>query len=71
MPTGVSRAREDRPAVCAFCRTRDRVLGMLASASEPAGGDRRVIASASEPAGGDRAVVPAMAAGSSLPVSNA
>jgi len=30
-----------------------------------------VIASASEPAGGDRAVVPAMAAGSSLPVSNA
>jgi hypothetical protein len=44
---------------------------MLASASEPAGGDRRVIASASEPAGGDRAVVPAMAAGSSLPVSNA
>ena len=71
MPTGVSQGREDRPVVCAFCRTRDRVLGVLASASEPAGGDRRVIASASEPAGGDRAVVPARAAGGSLPVSNA
>ena len=29
LPTGVSRSRNDRPAVCAFCRTRDRVLAVL------------------------------------------
>ncbi|HSK97061.1 MAG TPA: hypothetical protein VK891_10630, partial [Euzebyales bacterium] len=26
LPTGVPPGRDDRPAVCAFCRTRDRVL---------------------------------------------
>lgn len=29
LPTGVSRKRDDRPAVCAFCRTRDRVLAVV------------------------------------------
>jgi uncharacterized protein (TIGR00269 family) len=29
LPTGVSASRDDRPAVCAFCRTRDRVLAVV------------------------------------------
>jgi tRNA(Ile)-lysidine synthase TilS/MesJ/sulfur carrier protein ThiS len=52
MPTGLAHGRDDRAAVCAFCRTQDRVLGVMASASEQAGGDQRVMASASEQAGG-------------------
>jgi tRNA(Ile)-lysidine synthase TilS/MesJ/sulfur carrier protein ThiS len=31
MPTGVPTSGDDRPAICAFCRTRDRVLGVMAS----------------------------------------
>jgi hypothetical protein len=49
MPTGLAHDGDDRAAVCAFCRTRDRVLG--ARASEPAGGDQG--ARASEPAGAE------------------
>jgi tRNA-5-methyluridine54 2-sulfurtransferase len=56
MPTGVTHGRDGRAAVCAFCRTRDRVLGVMASDSEPVGGDPAVMASDSEPVGRDLSV---------------
>jgi uncharacterized protein (TIGR00269 family) len=34
MPTGVTRVDGDRPAICAFCRTRDRVLSSVSQADD-------------------------------------
>jgi uncharacterized protein (TIGR00269 family) len=34
MPTGVTRAGDDRPAICAFCRTRNRVLATIGPADD-------------------------------------
>jgi hypothetical protein len=34
MPTGVARSGDDRPAVCAFCRTRDRVISTVSQGDD-------------------------------------